>query len=78
LYPRDVPKYSIIKIREYIHSETFSRMFLCQLSVNGLPCPPFHSSAAERARLGEDGWMKSLQENAEFMLAEHGPQPALL
>ena len=67
----------IIKISEHVHPQDFSRLFLCQIAVDGAPCVPFWSHAAQRAELGEEAWLESLYQNAEHLLREYGPAPAL-
>jgi len=72
-----MPRYEIIKIKEQSHPLDFSRIFLCQIAVDGVPCVPFYSHAIQRKELGEEGWLQSLYENAEQMIHDHGPAPAL-
>lgn len=71
-------KHSIIKIKEMVHPQDFSRLYLCQIAVDSVPCVPFYSHAAQRMELGEDAWVQSLFENAEHMLQQFGPAPALV
>jgi hypothetical protein len=70
-------RYEIIRIKEHSHPQDFSRLFLCQIAVDGRPCVPFWSHVAQRAELGEEAWIASLYENAEHLLLEYGPAPAL-
>jgi hypothetical protein len=70
-------RFDIIKIKEMTHPQDFSRLYLCQLAVNGIPCVPFYSHEIQRRELGEQAWLESLKENAAGLLAEHGPAPAL-
>jgi hypothetical protein len=72
-----MPRVDRIKIVPHTHPQDFSTVYLCQFAVDGVPCVPFWSHKAERERLGEDAWYRSLQDNAVGMLAEHGPAPAL-
>lgn len=72
-----MPRFDRIKIAEHTHPQDFSRLYLCQIAVDGKPCVPFWSHEAQRRELGEEAWLQSLNENAEHLLAEHGPAPAL-
>lgn len=72
-----MPTYEIIKIKEQTHPQDYSRIFLCQIAVDGKPCVPFFSHAIQRKELGEEGWLKSLFENAEMLVRDYGPAPAL-
>jgi hypothetical protein len=70
-------RHDIIKIAEHTHPQDFSRLYLCQIAVNGVPCVPFWSHAAQRRELGEEAWLRSLFDNAENLVAQYGPAPAL-
>jgi hypothetical protein len=70
-------RHSIIKIEPRIHPSDFSTVYLVQIAVDEVPCVPFWSHKIERIRLGEEGWLKALFENAEHMLKEFGRAPAL-
>lgn len=72
-----MPRHEIIKIAEHTHPQDFSRIFLCQIAVDGVPCVPFWSHAAQRRELGETAWLQSLFDNAEQMVRDYGPAPAL-
>ena len=72
-----MPAYEIIKIREEVHPQDCSRIYLCQIAVDGNPCVPFYSHAIQRKELGEEGWLRSLYENAEHLLRQYGRYPAL-
>ncbi len=67
----------IIKIREQLHPSDFSRLFLCQVAIDGIPCVPFYSHAIQRRELGEEQWVESLFENGEQLIREYGAAPAL-
>jgi len=71
-------KYEIVKIKEMVHPQDFSRLFLCQIAVDGRCCVPFYSHIAQRMELGEEAWERSLYENAEHMLQQFGPAAALV
>lgn len=70
-------KYTVVKIKEESHPQDHSRIYLCQIAVDGKCCVPFYSHVIQRNELGEEGWLKSLFENAEQMLADYGPAPGL-
>jgi hypothetical protein len=70
-------RHEIIKIAEHVHPQDFSRVYLCQIAVNGIPCVPFWSHEAQRRELGEEAWLQSLYDNAEHMIFEYGSAPAL-
>jgi hypothetical protein len=70
-------RYEIIRIREEIHPQDASRIYLIQIAVDGQCCVPFWDSIVNRKRLGEDAWIQSLYENAEGLIREHGPAPYL-
>jgi hypothetical protein len=72
-----MPRYEIIKIKEMSHPQDCSRIFLCQIAVDSVPCTPFYSHSIQRKQLGEEGWLQSLYENAEQMIHDYGPAPAL-
>lgn len=64
--------HEIIKIKEESHPQDHSRIFLVQIAVDGVPCVPFYSHVIQRRQLGEEGWLRSLCENAEDMIAQFG------
>jgi hypothetical protein len=72
-----MPRYEIIKIKEESHPQDFSRIYLCQIAVDSIPCVPFYSHAIQRRELGEEAWLNSLYENAEMLVKEYGRAPAL-
>ena len=59
-------RYEIIRIQKH------QDLFLCQIAVSGNPCTPFWSTAMQRAELGEEAWIRSLCENAEFLVRSSG------
>lgn len=59
-------RYEIIRIKQH------NDLFLCQIAVDQVPCTPFWSTAMQRKELGEEGWIKSLCENAEGLVREYG------
>jgi len=67
----------IIAIKERIHPQDFSRLFLVQVAVDSKPCVPFWSHISQRVELGEKAWLESLLENGEHLMREYGPAPAL-
>jgi len=72
-----MPRHEIICIREHTHPQDFSRLFLCQIAVDGKVSVPFWSHAAQRQELGEEAWLQSLFDNAEHLIKEYGTAPAL-
>lgn len=72
-----MPSYEIIRIKEQTHPQDFSRIYLCQIAVDGVPCTPFFSHSIQRHELGEEAWLISLYENAEEMIRQFGRAPAL-
>jgi hypothetical protein len=72
-----MPNFEIIKIKEQTHPSDFSRIYLCQIAVDNVPCVPFFSHSIQRKELGEEAWLKSLCENAEMLVRDYGPAPAL-
>lgn len=72
-----MPNFAKIVIKEQSHPQDFSRIFLCQFAVDGVPCVPFYSHVIDRQRLGEEGWLRSLYENAEQLVRDYGRAPAL-
>jgi len=70
--------YEIIKIKEESHPQDHSRIYLCQIAVRGIPTVPFYSHSIQRQNLGEEGWLKSLCESAEDMLAQFGRSDSVL
>lgn len=73
-----MPNFEIIKIKEETHPQDFSRIYLCQIAVDGNPCVPFYSHSIQRRELGEEGWLRSLYENAEQLVMDYGRAPALI
>lgn len=72
-----MPRREIIKLTDHVHPQDFSKLYLVQIAVDAKPCIPFWSHEAQRRELGEEAWLQSLFENAEHLLAQYGPAPAL-
>jgi hypothetical protein len=70
-------KFEIMRIKESVNPQDFSTAYLVQIAVDGKPCTPFWSPAEHRKTMGEDAWVASLKENAEHMLMQFGPAPAM-
>jgi hypothetical protein len=72
-----MPQREIVKISEHIHPQDFSKLYLVQIAVDAKPCVPFWSHEAQRRELGEEAWLQSLFDNAENLIHQYGPAPAL-